>query len=114
MAAETFGLTFCPSSLVLKSERLHSLEAQHGFVPKLSRHGGKTEKNRCASRYDVDNRCDFGFSFLLLKAAGCFQFQQLRRQAGLHSRMHEWKTNGCNPLTTGKGFYGFCYQLKLT
>ena len=125
MTAETFGLTYSSSRLVLKSkflrpdgskrpkvERLHSLEAQYGFVPKPSRHGGKTPrfalKNRCASRYDVDNNCDFGFSFLLLKAAGCFQFVRLRRQAGLHSRMHEWKTNGCNPSTTEKGFCGFC------
>ena len=57
MTAETFGLTYSSSRLVLKSkflrpdgskrpkvERLHSLEAQYGFVPKPSRHGGKTVK----------------------------------------------------------------------
>ena len=151
MTTETFGLTYSSSRLVLKSkflrpdgskrpkvERLHSLEAQHGFVPKLTRHSGKTVKterrsqtfldyaevhpvfaetakaprfalkNRCALLNDVRNNCFLGFSFLLLKAAGCFQFVQLRRQAGLHSRMHEWKTNGCNPSTTEKGFGGFC------
>ena len=114
MTAETYGLTYSSSRLVLKSKLLHSLEAQYGFVPKPSRHGGKTVKterrsqtfldyaevhpvfaetakaprfalkNRCASRYDVDNNCDFGFSFLLLKAAGCFHFVRLRRQASSH------------------------------
>jgi len=103
MTAETFGLTFCSSRLVIKRKRLHSLEAQYGFVPKPSRHGGKTVKTERRS-----HNCFCGFSFLLLKAAGCFLFQQLRRQAGLHSRMHEWKTNGCNPSTTEKGLGGFC------
>ena len=41
MSAETCGPTFCPSSLVPKSKRLHRLEVQSRFVPKLSRHGGK-------------------------------------------------------------------------
>ena len=39
--AVAFGPTFCPSSLVPKSKLLHSPEAQYGFVPKLSPHGGK-------------------------------------------------------------------------
>ena len=125
VTAETFGLTYSSSRLVLKSkflrpdgskrpkvERLRSLEALYGFVPNPSCHGGKTPrfalKNRCALLNDVRNNCFLGFSFLLLKAEGCFQFVQLRRQAGLHSRMHEWKTNGCNPSTTEKGLGGFC------
>ena len=41
MTAVAFGPTSCPSGLVLKSELLHSPEAQYGFVPKHSRHGGK-------------------------------------------------------------------------
>ena len=41
MIAVAFGPTSCPSSLVPKSELLHSPEAQSGFVPKLSLHGGK-------------------------------------------------------------------------
>jgi len=41
MTAVAFGPTSCPSGLVLKSELLHSPEAQSGFVPKHSRHGGK-------------------------------------------------------------------------
>ena len=36
-----FGPTSCPSGLVLKSKLLHSPEAQYGFVPKHSLHGGK-------------------------------------------------------------------------
>ena len=92
MTAETFGLTYSSSSLVHKSkflrpdgskqpkvERLHSLEAQHGFVPKLTRHSGKTVKTERRS-----HDCFCGFSFLLLKAAGCFQFVRLRRQASSH------------------------------
>ena len=110
--AESDALSYCPVTIVPESKLSHMATAHYGFVPNPSRHGGKTPrfalKNRCASRYDVDNNCDFGFSFLLLKAAGCFLFQQPRRQAGLHSRMHEWKTNGCNPSTTEKGFGGFC------
>ena len=39
--AVAFGPTFCPSSLVPKSKLLHSPEAQYGFVPKHSLHGGK-------------------------------------------------------------------------
>ena len=35
------GPTSFPSSLVPKSKLLHSPEAQHGFVPKHSLHGGK-------------------------------------------------------------------------
>ena len=41
MTAVAFGPTSCPSGLVLKSELLHSPEAQYGFVPKHCRHGGK-------------------------------------------------------------------------
>jgi hypothetical protein len=41
MTAVAFGLTSCSSSLVPKSELLHSPEDQSGFVPKHSRHGGK-------------------------------------------------------------------------
>jgi hypothetical protein len=41
MMAAAFGPASCSFGLVLKSELLHSPEAQSGFVPKLSRHGGK-------------------------------------------------------------------------
>jgi hypothetical protein len=39
--AVAFGPTSCSSSLVPKSKLLHSPEAQYGFVPKHSHHGGK-------------------------------------------------------------------------
>ena len=39
--AVAFGPTSCSSVLVPKSKLLHSPEAQYGFVPKHSRHGGK-------------------------------------------------------------------------
>ena len=41
MMAAAFGPASCSSGLVLKSELLHSPEAQSGFVPKHSLHGGK-------------------------------------------------------------------------
>jgi hypothetical protein len=41
MMAVACGPTSFPSSLVPKSKLLHSPEAQHGFVPKHSLHGGK-------------------------------------------------------------------------
>ena len=41
MKAVAFGPTFCSSVLVPKSKLLHSSEAQYGFVPKHSLHGGK-------------------------------------------------------------------------
>ena len=41
MTAVTFGPTCCSSVLVPKSKLLHSPEAQYGFVPKHSLHGGK-------------------------------------------------------------------------
>ena len=84
MTAETFGLTYSSSRLVLKSKLLRSLEALYGFVPNPSCHGGKTPrfalKNRCALLNGVRHDSFCGFSFLLLKAAGCFHFVQLRRQ----------------------------------
>ena len=42
MMAAAFGPASCSSGLVLKSELLHSPEAQSGFVPKHSLHGGKS------------------------------------------------------------------------
>ena len=41
MMAVACGPTSCSSGLVPKSELLHSPEAQYGFVPKHSHHGGK-------------------------------------------------------------------------
>ena len=41
MMAVACGLTSCSSGLVPESKLSHSPEAQSGFVPKLSRHGGK-------------------------------------------------------------------------
>ena len=41
MMAVAFGPASCSSGLVLKSKLLHSPEAQSGFVPKHSPHGGK-------------------------------------------------------------------------
>ena len=39
--AVAFGPTSCSSGLVPKSKLLHRPEAQYGFVPKHSLHGGK-------------------------------------------------------------------------
>ena len=52
--AVAFGPTCCSSSLVLKSKLSHSPEAQYGFVPKLSPHGGKTVKTECRSQTCLD------------------------------------------------------------
>ena len=41
MIAVAFGPTSSSFGLVLKSKLLYSPEAQYGFVPKLSLHGGK-------------------------------------------------------------------------
>ena len=41
LMAVAFGPTYSSSVLVFKSKLLHSPEAQSGFVPKLSHHGGK-------------------------------------------------------------------------
>jgi len=41
MKAVAFGPTSCSSVLVPKSKLSHSPEAQYGFVPKHSLHGGK-------------------------------------------------------------------------
>ena len=41
MMAVAFRPTFCSSCLVPKSTLLHNPEAQYGFVPKHSLHGGK-------------------------------------------------------------------------
>ena len=44
--AEACGSTSCTSALVPESKLSHRSESQYGFVPKLSHHGGKTEKTR--------------------------------------------------------------------
>ena len=41
MTAEVYDLTCCPSGLAFKSELLRRPEAHHGFLLKLSHHGGK-------------------------------------------------------------------------
>ena len=43
--AVAFGPMSCSSDLVPKSTLLHNPEAQYGFVPKHSLHGGKPPKN---------------------------------------------------------------------
>ena len=40
MTAVAFGLTSCSSGLVPKIKLLHNSEAQYGFVPTHSHHGG--------------------------------------------------------------------------
>ena len=49
--AVAFGPTSCSSGLVPKSKLLHSPEAQYGFVPKLSPHGGKNLALRAKKPY---------------------------------------------------------------
>ena len=49
--AVAFGPTFCLSGLVPKSKLLHSPEAQYGFVPKHSLHGGKNLALRAEKPY---------------------------------------------------------------
>ena len=49
--AVAFGPTSCSSVLVPKSKLLHSPEAQFGFVPKLSPHGGKNLALRAKKPY---------------------------------------------------------------
>jgi len=49
--AVAFGPTSCSSVLVPKSKLLHSPEAQYGFVPKLSPHGGKNLALRAKKPY---------------------------------------------------------------
>ena len=42
MTTEAYGLTCRPSGLAFKSQLLRRPKDHHGFVPKLSHHGGKT------------------------------------------------------------------------
>ena len=51
MMAVAFGPTFCSSGLVPKSKLLHNPEAQYGFVPKHSLHGGKNIALRAEKPY---------------------------------------------------------------
>ena len=48
------GPTSFPSSLVPKSKLLHSPEAQYGFVPKLSLHGGNRSALPLLQRRNAD------------------------------------------------------------
>jgi len=54
MMAVAFGPTSCSSSLVPKSNLSHSPKVQHGFIPKLNPHGGKTVKTECRSQTCLD------------------------------------------------------------
>ena len=49
--AVALGPTSCPSGFVLKSMLLHNPEAQTGFVPKNSHHGGKNPALRAEKPY---------------------------------------------------------------
>ena len=51
MKAVAFGPTSCSSVLVPKSKLLHRPEAQYGFVPKHSLHGGKNIALRAEKPY---------------------------------------------------------------
>ena len=51
MKAVAFGPTSWAFGLVSKSELLHSPEAQDGFVPKHSLHGGKNTALRAEKPY---------------------------------------------------------------
>ena len=53
MKAVAFGLTSWTFGLVPKSELLHSPEAQDGFVPKHSLHGGKNTALRAEKPISV-------------------------------------------------------------
>ena len=44
MVAEAYGSASCTSALMPESKLSHKPEAHYGFVPKLSRHGGKTPR----------------------------------------------------------------------
>ena len=57
--AVAFGPTSCSSGLVPKSELLHSLEAQYGFVPKHSPHGGKNPALRAEKPISAMHRDQF-------------------------------------------------------
>ena len=51
--AVAFGPTSCSSVLVPKSKLLHMPEAQYGFVPKHSLHGGKNIALRAEKPYSA-------------------------------------------------------------
>ena len=50
MKSVAFGLTSCSSGLVPESKLSHKPEAQYGFVPKHSHHGGKNIALRAKNR----------------------------------------------------------------
>ena len=56
MKSVAFGPTSCSSGLVPKNKFLHSPEAQYGFVPKLSLHGGKNPALRAEKPF-LAKRC---------------------------------------------------------
>ena len=46
MMSESVALSYWPVTIVPKSKLSHLATAHYGFVPKLSHHGGKTEKTK--------------------------------------------------------------------
>ena len=44
--AESDALSYWPITIVHESKLLHMATVHYGFVPKLSHHGGKTEKTK--------------------------------------------------------------------
>ena len=64
MMAVAFGPTSCSSGHVPKSELLHSPEAQYGFVPKHSHHGGKNIALRAEKPFSARLRLNESITML--------------------------------------------------
>ena len=71
MIAEVYDLSYWPVTVVPKSELSHTTTAHHGFVPKLSHHGGKTIKTM-SYRYTVPSYSMRSLFFSVAKRNGVF------------------------------------------
>ena len=64
MTAVAFGPSSCPSGLTPKSKLLRNPEAQYGFVPKHSHHGGKNPALRAEKPIIASSKNSFFFQEL--------------------------------------------------
>ena len=115
--ALAFGPMSCSSVLVLKSKLLHSPEAQYGFVPKHSLHGGKNNALRAEKPIIATKNPDlFRVHELFFSEAAVFASEDVLRCGAMcddvvagagacsQAQVHDSSTEARRAKTSKRGF----------
>ena len=107
MTALAFGPTSCSSGLVPKSELLHSPEAQYGFVPQNSHHGGKNPALRAEKPF-LAKRSVAVFLLSLISKHGMLRVGLMQTDGSLLTiRQHQRYTKILKRLKSMKEYLRF-------